>query len=568
MFGLKTIQKIKVISRFNKVLLVLFLSGFGELIYEAKLHKHIPFFHRIVRRKSRVNKSQLPKKLREALIKLGPVYIKFGQILSTRWDILPKEYTDEFEKLQAEVPTFPFALAKYSIENSFDKPLHKLFAEFERKPFASASLGQVYKAKLPTGEQVAVKVQRPKAKEQILLDTQVLLLLAHLAEKYVATAKAYNPTGVVQEFGRWTLNELDYRKEATNCEVFNSFFKEDAHIYGPKVYWEYSSDKVLTLEYIAGDSLHEILAGKNKEQVNRKLIAERIGESFIRQYFEYGYFHADPHPGNLFVVKNNNLVFLDFGMVGFLDQRLTNIASGMLLALMQRDVENLVALAMQIEESYDERLQTQDMDKLVKINSFRKDVTQLLLQWPKTDQAGQFSRLFFDSVNVAINNGLAVPVDMVMLSKSIMTLDTVVKELNPDMNLEKWEKPLVEKILQKKFHAGRLKSRMQNTSIVMDDLLRTLPESTAKIIGNLEKAKFGSDVNSQQLAEYEQFLNASYRVNNFVILIVLVFIVSVLAYQMNNQPKFFGLTVSQLGLYVGLVLIFIFIINNLFRKGK
>lgn len=149
MFGIKTIRKIRVIVRFNKTLLILFQAGFNQLIYEAGLAKHIPFLHRIVHGRKRIKSLELPKKLREALIKLGPVYIKFGQILSTRWDILPKEYTDEFEKLQDTVPPFSYLEAKQTIEESFGKPLHKIFHKFSRKPFASASLGQVYKAKLP-----------------------------------------------------------------------------------------------------------------------------------------------------------------------------------------------------------------------------------------------------------------------------------------------------------------------------------------------------------------------------------------------------------------------------------
>lgn len=413
-----------------------------------------------------------------------------------------------------------------------------------------------------------MKVQRPKVKDQIQLDTEVLLMLAHFAEKYIPAAKDYSPLEIVQEFRRWTLNEIDYRKEAANCEVFRTFFKNDVHIYGPKVFWDYSTDSVLTLEYIEGESLGKIMSGMTSEKVDKKLVAHRIGESFIRQYFEYGYFHADPHPGNLFVVKNNNLVFLDFGMVGYLDQRLTSLASGMFLALIQRDAENLVTLALQIEESYDERAENEDVQQIVKVNALRKELNELLVQWPSSDEAGRFTRLFFDVVNAAIKNGFAVPVDLIMLSKSVMTLDIVMKELDPSINLEQWEGAMVQKILKEKFKTKRVKSQIQNTSIILDDLLKTLPESTARIINNLEKAKFGKGTELKDLLEYEQLLNASHRMNNYAILIAALIIGSTLIYQVRDQPKIMGLTLSHFGLYTGLILLVLFLITNFLRKGK
>lgn len=236
MFFYRFYQKLKVIKRFNYILLVFFGAGFSAVLYKAGLKKHIPVSQRLNQKQKEVDQAVLAVKLRETLEKLGPIFVKFGQIFSTRFDLLPEAYISELEKLQYEVKIFPFKDAKKIIEKNLGKPLGQVYDNFETVPFASASLGQVYKARLKTGQQVAVKVQRPQAKEQIKLDVQVLLMLAHFAEKHIPGMKDHNLLRVVQEFQRWTINELDYRKEATNGEVFTNFFKDDKNVYSPKVY--------------------------------------------------------------------------------------------------------------------------------------------------------------------------------------------------------------------------------------------------------------------------------------------------------------------------------------------
>jgi ubiquinone biosynthesis protein len=288
----KFFKKIRVIVRLNHIIFVFFKAGFAGVISAYGFKKHINPLKKF-RGKEEEEELVLALNFRLALESLGPVFVKFGQILSTRSDFLPKSFIKQLEKLQAKVPPFAYEKAVEIIEREFEKPLTKLFKKFDEKPFASASLGQVYKAQLHTGEIVAIKVQRPKAKEQIMLDTEVLLTLAHLAEKYSVEAKNFNIMETVQEFRRWTLNELDYRKEATNCEIFSNFFKKDKNIYGPKVFWDYSSSSVLCLEFVEGKQLSEVIKDGEYPQNEKTLLARHIADAFIRQFFEYGYFHAD-----------------------------------------------------------------------------------------------------------------------------------------------------------------------------------------------------------------------------------------------------------------------------------
>jgi len=554
MFGSGLIQKLKVIKRFNYILLVVFRAGFGALLRRAKLARHVPLAHRLDADK-RIGQEDLPVKFRQALEKLGPVFVKFGQILSTRADLLPKDFILELEKLQTSVEPFGFYEARRIVEENFNRPLEKVFKKFENLPFASASLGQVYRAELKSGEKVAVKVQRPKAKELIKLDTQVLLLLAHFAEKHIEGARNFRPTEMVQEFQRWTVNELDYRKEATNCEIFNNFFKDDEHIYGPKVFWDYSGESVLTLEFVDGDSLGEILADKHKNKVNKKLVCQRLTDSFIRQYFEYGYFHADPHPGNIFVTKGNQLMFLDFGMIGFMDSQLTALSAGIFLALLQKDVEKILAIILQIEQRYDERAQRQDVYQLVNVNALRKELTQLVLQWASTGRAGEFTRLFYDLVNMAVKNGVVVPVDLVMFSKSIITLDIVVHGLDPNLKIEEWEKPLVEKIIMERLKTSEIKSRTQDAVLALDELLKRLPETTANIVSNLEHGRFGMELNTEQLLQYERLLNTNSKFNTYGTLFAGIIIALALIYQSGTHPIAWRVTLPGWGVYLGIGLL-------------
>lgn len=554
-------RKIQILTRFNLILWAFFGAGFSALITKAKLKNHLLFCHRLSVTEDE-QQAELPKKLHKLLIKLGPVFVKFGQILSTRTDILPKEYIFELEKLQTKVPPFSYAEAKKTIEKTLKKPLAELFDDFETIPFASASLGQVYKAKLKTGEIVAVKIQRPGSKHTIQLDTEVLMMVAQWADKHFEEASGLNLTGLVREFRRWTINELDYRKEATNCEIFSNFFKEDPRVFGPKVFWNYSGENVLTLEYINGISLGEIISGREKIKYDQKKLAHIIADSFVRQFFEYGFFHADPHPGNIFVLPNGHVTFLDFGMVGFLDERLTNLASTMFVALMQKDIETLVSLLMKLEENYDDRSQKRP----VNANGLRKQLNQLVLQWPDSGQAGKFTKLLAQILDTAVQNGIEVPTDLSMLGKSIVTLDIVVKQLDPNFQMEKWEEPMVEKIINRKLAGKNFMSAAKISAFVVEDLIKKLPESTAAVVQRLEQGRFGMEMSGQQLMEYEKLLNANSKINAYGTLLAAILIASALIYQVKGQPEFFGLSVAQIAMYGSLILIILFLLTNQNKK--
>ncbi len=564
MYFFKLVQKIKVLNRFHVILFAFLRLGAGYLIATVGLRRHLPWFKKLSSTSKPKNANDLPIRLRKTLEYLGPVFVKFGQILSTRSDLIPKEYIAELEHLQSNVAPFSYAEAESIIEQDFKKPVKAIFKTFSNKPFASASLGQVYEATLKTGEKVAVKVQRPGAKNRVKIDIQVLYLVAHLVEKHVPALRAYNLEDIINEFSRWTLNELDYRKEAANCEIFSNFFKDDSHVYSPKVFWDYSTASVLTLEYINGHSLKQIIADKTNDK--RTEIARLIADSFIKQFFDYGFFHADPHPGNIFIIQKDKLMFLDFGMVGFLDNRLASLATSMFLSLLQKDIDNLIILFLQIEENYNSGSKRKGAGGSTDANALRKELNELIIQWPITGKhSGGFTKLFYEMINAATRHGISVPTDLIMLSKAIVTLDRVMLDLDPNFELEKWEKPLIEKIITKRLSPKGVQNKVQGAALVFEDLLQKLPETSSNILSNLEKSREEMVLNQSELKNYERLLSINSRASTFSVVLAGMLVAGALIYERAPEPVLAGYTLPQMLIFTGGILAVLLVLSNLRR---
>ncbi|MBM3213136.1 2-polyprenylphenol 6-hydroxylase, partial [Candidatus Poribacteria bacterium] len=283
--------------RYRQIINVLVRNGFGGLLELLRLRR--------IRRREKYNLANYPSpratRLRIALTELGPTFIKVGQMLSTRADIVPQDIIQELQKLQDKVPAVPFIHIVSEIESELSSSVGTIFSEFDENPLAAASIGQVHKAKLKTGESVAVKIQRPNIKRVIEEDIGILLNIARLAERYIPETELYNPVGIVNEFARLIRNEMDYTLEARNMERFARNFADDEGVYIPKVYWEYTSGRVLTMELINGIKVSEV-DELRKSGFDPVRIAAKGAEAYIKQIFMHGFFHGDPHPGNIFVM--------------------------------------------------------------------------------------------------------------------------------------------------------------------------------------------------------------------------------------------------------------------------
>src|SRR5215210_7965542 len=316
-------QLYAVLDRFIRVLrYVIFRGAEGSASKQARLQKQAAW-------------------MRESLIDLGPTFIKIGQALGTRADLLPLEYVKELAKLQDQVPAFPTAEAYARIQADLGRPLHDLYVEIDAEPIAAASLGQVYRARLSSGEEVAVKVQRPDLEEIISFDTAVLYRLVKLTNRFFPRANENADwEGMLHEFHTTIFEEMDYVKEGRNADRFRYNFRTWRAIRVPKIFWSHTNTRVLTLDFIRGTKVVDIEGLKahriSPVKVNRLLI-----RTYLKQLLEDGFFHADPHPGNLLVMDSGHLAFFDFGMVGRITPRLQAQMIDAFFHVVGRDVEGL-----------------------------------------------------------------------------------------------------------------------------------------------------------------------------------------------------------------------------------
>ncbi|MCP4670532.1 MAG: AarF/ABC1/UbiB kinase family protein, partial [Desulfobacula sp.] len=326
MLSIKNIGKVskryRHLKRYQQIIGIIVKYGFENIIHAMHIDRYIesgldliPF----VKRDEKVEKLSNNQRIRMTLEELGPTFIKMGQVLSTRPDLIPIDLLNELEKLQNHVPAFEFEHVKNILVSEFNKPFDQIFDSMEEKPLASASIGQVHRAMINGSQQIAVKIQRPGIRKTIETDLEIMLHIASIMENHIEEVALFNPVKIVEEFARSIENELDYSIEASNMEQMAKLFKNDQTIHIPKVYRAESSQRVLAMEYIQGIKADDIKAIETAG-LDRKLITSRGADCIMKQIFEFGFFHADPHPGNIFVMEKNCICLVDFGMTGFVDQ--------------------------------------------------------------------------------------------------------------------------------------------------------------------------------------------------------------------------------------------------------
>jgi len=334
-------KEVRDIKRLKEILSVVFEEGFDFLLQKVRLKHKIPLTKRVKARLEKKKKYTVEKRLRLTFERLGPTFIKFGQVLSVRPDLVPKSYVKELENLQDKVPSFPYDIVKEIVKEELGKNIKEIFTNFEKEPIASASISQVHKATLKDGSKVAVKIQRPDVKKIMEADVEIMFYVAKLLEKHIPKIKKFNPIQIIEEFWKWTEKELDFRKEAINAKRFARNFSRDKEIKIPKIYDEFVTNKILVMEFIDGFELHNVKEAK-KKKINLKPLIEKGFEAILTQVFVHGFFHADPHPGNIIITKDKKIAFVDFGIVGHFDEELKTRSIDIFYGVIDNDTEKVV----------------------------------------------------------------------------------------------------------------------------------------------------------------------------------------------------------------------------------
>ncbi|MEW9121277.1 MAG: AarF/ABC1/UbiB kinase family protein [Thermotaleaceae bacterium] len=463
------------LKRYKKIADILVKYGFG---YFVERLNHRGAFPKWIFKKS-VQDSNLTvgERFRLTLEELGPTFIKLGQILSTRPDIASEEIIFELAKLQDCAIEFPIEVVEATVESELGLNLYRAFNSFSKNPIAAASIGQVHTAKLLTGENVVVKIQRPNIKNIITTDINILTHMASIFDEYYKGEIPFKMVEIVDEFSNSITRELDYTVEARNAEKFRENFKEDRSVQIPKVYWDLTSKKILTMESIAGIKVANIEALKERGW-DTKRIADLIATSFMKQVFIYGLFHGDPHPGNIFILDEKKIAFIDFGIVGYLDRETMNFITDLFIAGAKRDIEKIVHLLIEIDAISEE----------TNVRRLKEDISYVLNLYYNTPlKRLKMSEAVTELMGIAYHNSVKLPLQFTVLAKAIITLEGCVKILNPDFSVSDIAGKFVHEITSHRLSPHQL---VGNTLNYIEDIfssMQSFPKYVKNILKRLEK---------------------------------------------------------------------------------
>ncbi len=427
------IRGVRHLRRFQQIAQILVRHGFGELV--DLLGAVPPISSRLLRRRVITG---TPQRLRMALEELGPTFVKLGQVLSTRPDLLPPPYIAELAKLQDTVPPAPWEPVRAQLEAELGAPMEEVFATFDPEPLAAASLAQVHAATLPDGPEVVVKVQRPNVEAVISVDLDILADGARLLQERTPLGEIYDLPGIVEEFTATLRAELDFYREGHNADRFRENFADEPYLYIPRVYWEYTTRRVLVLERIRGIKIDDI-AALDAAGYDRHRIGLHAARMIIKEVLEDGFFHADPHPGNFVIMPGEVIGAMDFGMVGYLSHRLRADLIRLYVATVQLDEEAIV----------DQFIRMGIVGGAVDRVGLQRDIGRLLRKYQGLPlKAIRAREIVEEAMPLAFRHRLRVPSDLWLLGKTLGMMEGVGLKLAPDFDIFTVSRPYVRKFMR------------------------------------------------------------------------------------------------------------------------
>ncbi|OGQ73534.1 MAG: 2-polyprenylphenol 6-hydroxylase [Deltaproteobacteria bacterium RIFOXYA2_FULL_42_10] len=520
------------IRRLHRIVAILIKYGFGGLVKELKLFPFLSSFERLLFFRRAKKELSIPERIRLVLEELGPTFIKLGQVASTRADLLPPDWLEELKKLQDAVPPFSFEKVREVVEHGLKAPLHEKFKTFDEAPCASASIAQVHYAILPSGQEVAVKVKRPGIDKIIESDISVMHTIAYLLDRYVPQAKRYRAMEVVDEFARVIHKEQDFTVEGSHASRFAKMFEDDPTVKIPKVFWDYTTNEVLTLERIYGTPLDETEKIKAQGLDVRK-IAENGIRAFFRQVFEFGFFHADLHPGNIFASPDGTIIYLDFGIMGRLDENLRKYLASLLFYLVKQDYYSMAQVHREMG------LITKEVD-IHEFEDALRDICEPV--FGRTLEQINMSELIMKLIRTARRFQMRLQPNLLLLQKSMVIIEGVGRQIYPDVNMWEVAKPLIYKwMLKEKASPKRIYERGKGRVENFVEMATDVPYQVHSILNRTlnEELKIGFvhhklDVLSDEIG------NLGYRIANGMIIAALVIGASLLAIANKSMAVFWG----------------------------
>jgi ubiquinone biosynthesis protein len=543
----------KDLNRLREILQVLARHGFGFLIDRLHLTTILPIG---LRPRPSAPARPASVRLRQMLEALGPVYVKFGQVLSMRTDLLPAEYITELSKLQDAVPPLPAAQLHAVLEAEFGAPLDRRFKRFDPEPIAAASIAQVHHAVTRDGQHVAVKVQRPGLSQVLDSDAEIMRFLAGLWERFGGEDLPRRPVEFVNEFERLMRDELDFLVEARHLQHFTANFRTRRAYRFPRLYEDLTTSRCLTLEYIEGRKLTAL--GKTTV-AEKKRLAQTLIDGYIHMALQDRFFHADPHPGNFLLDAQGRLVFLDLGQVGRLDRETVAAFTEMLLALVKQDTEGVADAYLQLS------VQEESLD----LRALRKDVTIFLEKYYALPvEKISFGRSLQDLISLALKYRLKLPEDFVTLAKTFLGAEGLARQLDPALNLVAAARPLAEKILRQRYSPREAAAGLARQLGALRRFLFGLPDQMHELLVKLQQGRLKLEFEHRGLEEFQLHLERASNRFAFAVIVAALIIASSQLLSSHIGPNWGDFSILGLAGYLLAGVFGIWLIVGILRSGR
>ncbi len=557
---LETISLVRDLPRLHEISSVLIRYGAGDLVRRLGVGGILERAGRVLYWKQAVEIEHLEpaQRFRQGLEELGPTFIKLGQVLATRVDLFSPSWIAELEKLQTDAPALPFEdmLPQMQLALQGRDP-HLVFDHLNTTPRAAASIAQVYDALLKDGTAVVIKVRRPGIEAKIEADLRIMSHIARLVELEFPEARRYLPRQVVQQFAKSLRRELDLAAEARNIQRFGEKFADDETVFIPQVYWDYTGQTMNVQERIDGIPGNQ-LARADAAGLDRKLLADNGANAVLRMILIHGYFHADPHPGNVFYLPGNRVALVDFGMTGMLTHERRNQIADLLIAILQKDEMALLEVLLEWTG-----------DSVVNESKLASDVIEFVFNYSSVHLKDiSFGNLLNELTAMIREHHLILPSDLTLLFKTLITLEGLGRQLDPNFDMSAHAEPFVKEVLRLRYSPDAVLKRGAHGVKDMVSVLTGLPRDLAKFFKELRRGRVRIDVDVKRLERFGQQLDRSTNRLTLGIMTASLVIGSSIVMTIQGGPKLFGMPVLGFLGFSLAVFNSVWIVFSIWRSGK
>jgi ubiquinone biosynthesis protein len=549
MTPLQLTRSVRSLNRLRQIAMVLTRHGFGHIVAQVNLTRYLPVW--MLRKKVRgasieEGPSSIGRRIALVCGELGPTFIKFGQVLSTRPDIVPGEVAQELKRLQDDVPPFDTQEAMQTIEEELGQPVSECYAQIDPKPFASASIGQVYHARLKDGTPVVVKVRRPDIEDVVRLDMHLMHWMAKTLEDFMPEIRIYRPAMLVDELEETLLREIDYVNEASATSRFAEALGDDTGLRIPQVYWDLSGPRVLTLEAITGKNLEKAMdrSQESGRAMDRRLVARRIADCHMRQVFELGVFHADPHPGNLLIDPPARVGWIDFGQVGTIGDELLTDLIVLVYACVNDEMEVVI-------------------DTLADMGALGRETDRRMLHralevlihkyYGLPMKRFDLGAIFNEFSDVMRRHDVVVPRDLAMLIKASGTVGGLVAKLDPELDILELVKPRLHAAMKEKLSPSSISRRSALMTWDLLSIIRKAPRQLRSVLRRLSTKGWELRVRHDNIEPLTRELDRSSNRIAFSVVIAAIIVGSSMVFSAGSTIVLFGIPVYYFGI-VGFLL--------------